>query len=208
MALVTAAQVRDAGLPQISSTGEDTLLGTLIGQAEEAIARWLCFPKADSGGYRLDTATYTLYVSEPHPFRPDELVLPMRPLVTVTTVHRSESRVYDASTLVSASDYEADLQRGVLVAAFGTVGWYNAYRAQKVVCTAGLGASGSGPGSVITAVALQVAHILTVRRTGPTIINASAGGQSTGLVQPPPGIVAQAQQLLRPYQLTERLVSA
>lgn len=207
MALVTAAQVRDAGLPQISSTGEDTLLGTLIGQAEESIARWLLLPRADSGGYRLDTSTYTLFVDGPHPFRADELVLPVRPLVTITSVHRTETRTYDASTLVSASDYEADLQRGVLVAAFGSVGWYSAYRAQKVICTAGLGASGSGPGSVIAAVALQVAHILTIRRTGPTIVNASAGGQSTGLVQPPPGIVMQAQQLLRPYQLTERMVA-
>lgn len=208
MSLVAAVQVRLATLPQVLGTGEDATLDVLIAQAEQAIARWLCFPASDAGTYTLETATYTLYVDGPHPERPEELVLPMRPIVSVTTVHRSTTRTYDASSLVSSGEYAAgaaDLKRGVIVANFGTPGWLEGYRNQRVVVTAGLGASGSGQGSVVTAVALQIAYALQVRRQGPAFQTGSAGGQSFSLTEAK-GIEPRAQALLRPWQLTEKQV--
>jgi hypothetical protein len=65
--------------------------------------------------------------------------LPLKPVVTITSVHADPDRVYGADTEVNSDEYEIDKQQGLLIIKpnTSTVGFTKSYRGNKVVGTFG-----------------------------------------------------------------------
>jgi hypothetical protein len=139
MPLVTTDILKEY-LPEITGTGSDTELSNLLDRVEATIARWLGFPSPDSSNTpKLDVNTYTLYIDSYWIDDISVLQLPLKPVVTITSVHADPDRVYGADTEVNSDEYEIDKQQGLLIIKpnTSTVGFTKSYRGNKVVGTFG-----------------------------------------------------------------------
>ncbi len=139
MPLVTTDILKEY-LPEVTGTGSDTELSDLLDRVESTIARWLGFPSPDSSNTpKLDVNTYTLYIDSYWIDNISVLQLPLRPVVTITSVHADIERKYTADTEVNSDEYEIDKQQGLLIIKpdTSTVGFTRGYRANKVVGTFG-----------------------------------------------------------------------
>ena len=139
MALVTTDILKEY-LPEITGTGSDTELSNLLDRVESTIARWLGFPAPDASNTpTLAVTTYTLYIDSYWIDDISVLQLPLKPVVTITSVHADPERKYTADTEVNSDEYEIDKQRGLLIIKpdTSTVGFTKGYRANKVVGTFG-----------------------------------------------------------------------
>jgi hypothetical protein len=195
VALVTAAQVRDL-IPQLTGTGDDTRLGVLIGQAETALARWLFFPRAADGTYALEDKSYVFYLPGPEEDAPRDLKIPIRPIVSVTSVYQDSDESH--GTLVASTDYLVTLDlltRGIvkLVQAPACGGWLVGDRPIKATVVAGWA---TAPDYVVQAVAWQVQYALGQARTGGKAANENA--EPLGF-----GVDPRVEGLLGPDRLWE-----
>lgn len=139
MPLVTTDILKEY-LPEVTGTGSDTELSDLLDRVESTIARWLGFPSPDSSNTpKLDVNTYTLYIDSYWIDDISVLQLPLKPVVTITSVHADPDRVYGADTEVNSDEYEIDKQQGLLIIKpnTSTVGFTKSYRGNKVVGTFG-----------------------------------------------------------------------
>lgn len=210
MALVTAAaDLRPSLFPELAGTGEDSRLDLLIAQAEATIAHWLGFPRTDSGVYALEDDTYTFYLPDqqghgPRRANPRELVLPIRPLVSVTSIYQDSDESH--TTLVASTDYlvnEPEKRDGVirLKQSPACGAWLDGYRNIKVTCVAGWA---TAPKDLVQAIAWQVQYANTQARSKGAA-SRTQGGQSTSNdpAAVSSGIDPRAAKLLAPYRLWE-----
>lgn len=192
MPMPVAADVR-VYLPELTGTGDDTAIAALLTSALAMASAWVGFPAADDGTRSLTVETYTLYLDGP---REDVLRLPVRPVVSVTSLHDDLGRTYGASTLVDAADYELFGDEGVLLPVAGG-GWSGpnvaGRRRYKAVVTAGWTAL---PPDLADAVVRLAAHLYRVR---PTLGKSSLAqqGSSTGLRTE--AMPASVRQILERY---------
>lgn len=161
--LVSAATAREY-LPELQGTTADSILDNVIARVESAFAVFIGFPKADSGAFRLDQATYTLYLDGPMWDNHEVIMLPVRPLVSVASLHSDVDRAYGSSTLVDASEYELDLANARIIQKpnTATTAYDRGYRALKIVCDAGF-STGSSPAELVHAICLQTALVFRNR---------------------------------------------
>tara|TARA_B100001564_G_C20475253_1_gene594524 strand:- start:122 stop:730 length:609 start_codon:yes stop_codon:yes gene_type:complete len=139
MPLVTTDILKEY-LPEVTGTGSDTELSDLLDRVEANVARFLGFPAPDSSNTpKLDVNTYTLYIDSYWIDDISVLQLPLKPVVTITSVHADPDRVYGADTEVNSDEYEIDKQQGLLIIKpnTSTVGFTKSYRGNKVVGTFG-----------------------------------------------------------------------
>ena len=112
MALVTAAEVRARGL-RVNGTSDDTKIEHVIAATEAWIARYIALPVYDSSTTpSWEDQTYTLYLDGDGG---DVLQLPVRPLVSVTSIYSDAGRQYAASSLVDSGDYTTNLPKGQVI---------------------------------------------------------------------------------------------
>ena len=144
MALVSASTLREY-LPEIgASVGADTELTSLIARVETFIARYLGYPppSASSDTTQLDQATYTLYLDGYNKSNPDVLQLPIKPIISLTSIHSDPDRKYGSSTLLTLSNIDIDAVNGKLIIKPTTSTTFDrGLRAIKVVCVAGYSAT-------------------------------------------------------------------
>jgi hypothetical protein len=163
MPVISAATVRAQLTGAVS--GDDTLIGTLVDRADAALAEWMRFPLPDAGTRTLGAATYTLYpgLMGIDPSDPLVMLLPVRPVISVTSVYIDPERSYGAATAVASGDRDLDTVLGAIVLrdSAGT-GWSTALRANKVTVSAGWATL---PGSLAQALVMQVGHWLAHTRT-------------------------------------------
>lgn len=139
MALVTTDILKEY-LPEISGSNADTELSNLLDRVEAAIARWLGFPAPDSSNTpTLAVSTYTIYIDSYWYNDISVLQLPIRPVVSITSVHADPDRAYTADTEVKSNEYDIDKQQGLLIIKpdTSTVGFTNSYRGNRVIGTFG-----------------------------------------------------------------------
>jgi hypothetical protein len=139
MSLTTIATLKEY-LPELTGTTADTELTNLLNRVEAIVALHLGFPVYDGGTLRsLARKTYTIYLDGPMYSRADVLQLPIRPVVSVTSLHSDIDRVYGSDSLLAGSEYELDGQNGrvILKPLVATNGFDKGFRAIKVVVTAG-----------------------------------------------------------------------
>lgn len=162
MTLPTAAVVRTTAIKQLgTSTSEDTLIDTLIARADAVLADYCNFPPASASvDPTLEATTYTHYLDGGAPTDGRVLLLPVRPVASVTTIHDDDDRTWDygAADLVSSDDYTLDGVEGrvYLHSDASHAGWTADTRAIKVVYSAGYD---TGADARITqAIAMLVGH--------------------------------------------------
>lgn len=140
MPLLDATEAKQR-IPNLTGTGDDAQLLVWIARAEEALAEFCNFPEAVVGdGRSLSSTSYTFFLDGPDIQYPSEIVLPVRPLISIASIHVDANWGYGASTEITAADYTLDLGGGrVLLNPTSGKAWATARRAIRVVCVAGLG---------------------------------------------------------------------
>lgn len=207
MPLVTAAQVRDAGIPALSGTGRDSdLIEPLIARATAALAQWCGYPMPSTGARAtLESATYVLCLTG---LREDRrrLLLPFDGgrVTAITSIYDDPDRDWTSDTLVASSDYTLRSREGEVFLSSSSVqgAWtYDPEGAVKVTMTAGWTATGGANPvdlPVEQAILMLVQHWARLRtEAGRTSVGAS--GVSVGTRDET--IPESVQQLMSPYKL-------
>lgn len=202
MALVAADVLREY-LPEVSGTGADTELNNLIARVESAIARWLGFPSPDgSNTPTLDVSTYTLYIDEPDYDDVSRLYLPLKPIVSITSIHADSEREYPADSEITSSEYELDKARGIVILKpnVATEGFVRAYRGNKVVGTFGYTAFHK---DIIHAICVYASQL---QRAKSSQGKKSATTRQTTTTYLPNTIPLEVKEILYPYRNTSMLI--
>lgn len=138
MALLTTAEAK-AAIGGLSGSSDETLLDALVAGVGVQLAQWCRFPKTAAGTWAMESASYTLYLTGDGS---DRLRIPVKPLVSVTSIYDDVLRAYGADTLVASSSYTGgiDLDLGLvyLLPTATKASWSNGVpRALKVSVVAG-----------------------------------------------------------------------
>jgi hypothetical protein len=178
VALITAAEAR-LHIPELTGTGEDTNLDTVIGRVGAIFAAWCGYPPSSTGGApSMESASYTRYYDGPGG---RDLILDVWPVTAITSIYDDPTRDWTSSSyLVSSSDYAiVDGERGqVLLKSTASWGaWGKAEKSIKVAFTAGFT---TVPADIKQAAALAVRHVWGLRRNQGKE-NVSEGGISISL---------------------------
>ena len=198
MALISAATAREY-IPTISGTGADSLLETLISRFDAAAAAYLGYPKQAGGTVSIEVGTYTEYLDGgiDHPDG-RELLLMVRPVVSVTSLFDDPDQHYDDTTdQISADNILLYGIEGRIVLRNDKTdpNFSGAKRAVRVVYTAGYS---SIPTAIQHACCLQVAHWFNGRgHIGKT--NVSASGQTAAVMSL--ALLPEVKEALAPYRL-------
>jgi hypothetical protein len=203
MTLPLASAVRSTHLPTLTGTGEDTAITTMIARADAMLAAWCGFPPASaSASPTLESTTYTEYLDGPSALDPRALLLPVRPVASITTIHddRDNDWTYGSADLVSSGDYVLDGRTGrvhlIDTATHG--GWSARKRAIKVVFVAGYD---TGAHKIVAeAISIMVAHWWS-QRNGQGKASTTAGGQS--VTARPETIPDRVREMMAPLRLLE-----
>lgn len=183
MALITAAEARLA-IPELTGTGEDAALNTLITRADRALAAWCGYPASSAGGSRsLEQTTYTHYSGIDFVVQSSRwFILPVRPVISITSIHDDDSGewTYGTDELVASSDYVVDGASGRvdLVPEASHGGWGKGHRQLKVVYSAGYT---TAPDDLKHAVVMLVKHWWDLRRRQGKVAASAGGVSSSGL---------------------------
>jgi len=193
VAIMTAAEAR-LYVRGITGTGEDSNLSTLISRADAVFASFLGLPPASAGdAATLEDTTITLYIDGPGG---QELRLPYAPILSVTSIHDSDDRLYSSADLVAASDYELygdeSLIRLTDTSSHGY--WSTTRRAIKVAAVIGFSTI---PEDIKHAAGLQVAHWFQGRdHVGRKSINQGGGSITVNGLD----LLPEVKQALAPYR--------
>lgn len=207
MALVTAAQVRELGIPALTGTGKDAdLIEPTIARATSALAQKCGYPLPSTGARpTLESATYVLYLTG---LREDPRRLPLPfdqgRVTALASVYDDPDRDWGSGTLVASTDYTLRTREGdVLLTSSAVQGSWTASPegACKATLTAGWTATGGAnpvPLEVEQAIIMLVAHWARLRaEAGHTSVSAS--GVSVGTREET--IPGPVMELMAPYRL-------
>jgi len=187
-------------------TAEDTNLATMITRAEHALAAYCRFPPASAtAGPTLEEATYTLYLDGPSVLDAAELLLPIRPVKSITSVHDDPNLGHGSSFEVASTEWRLDKQRGTIrILPTASHVWNSAPETIKVIGVFGL-TTGAIPEFVKHACILTVKELWSQR--GKLGFEASAMAGKSATYVPPVAIPVEAKQLIAPLVMWERAFS-
>ena len=167
MPLVSAATLREY-LPEIGdNTSADTELNSLIARVEAAVARYLGFPPpASSSSFTtLDQSTYTLYLDGPTYFDRNVLQLPIKPVVSITSIFSDIERRYEAGSALTLSNIDIDLVNGrLIIKPYSSTAFDRGYRAIKITFVAGY-ATGAPPADLVHAICVLCSQLHRAKQT-------------------------------------------
>lgn len=171
MALITPAQYREH-TPALQGTGEDTRLTSVIERVDALMACYCGYPLPDSGGHTLEDVTYTL-ICDVDTHDPRLLRIPVRPVVSVTSIRVDPTWVYGADTVIVSTDYTLESRSG-LVWVHGdavTLGaWPTERRSVRAIVVAGYATTPPG----LVALAAIATRSLLERSDGGDLLSASS----------------------------------
>lgn len=186
-------------IKELSSSGDDTDIDTLIARADGVMAAWCGFP-ARGAIASLEDQSYTLYLDGPGG---TELLLPVGPIQSVTSIEDDPTHLYDGSTyLVDSGDYTLFGDDYIVeLDSDGTWGlWSEGRRNIKAVVVAGWA---TVPADMKHACGLQVAHWYRHR----TNIGRESESARGGSIQiRPQSLLPGVKAALRPYRLPQNWI--
>jgi len=194
MAIITVAEAKQY-LPGLnaSSSAEDTVIGVLVDAASTWIARYCGYPGKTP---TVEDISYTRYLT---PDDPEDLLLDVLPVVSITTIHDDPDRGYGAAHLVDSANYALlDGDAGLVVTTeTGTHSWsVGSKRAVKAVFTAGYATI---PDDMKLACRMIVRASYDLRKRSGVVSETAAGGtQATFRDEDVPQGV---RRLLKPFML-------
>lgn len=167
MPLVSAATLREY-LPEIGDNASvDTELNSLIARVEAAIARYLGFPPpASSSSFTtLDESTYTLYLDGPTFTDRMVLQLPVKPIVSVTSVYSDIERKYESGSLLTLSNIDIDSVNGrLIIKPYTSTAFDRGFRAIKITFVAGYNTA-SPPVDLVHAICVLCSSLQRAKKT-------------------------------------------
>ena len=198
MALVSAATLKEY-LPELEGTDADTELNNLIQRVESSIAKYLGFVPPDGiTNAVLDSSTYTVFLDGPFKFDRGVLQLPIKPAVSITSVHSDPDLEYGSSTAIASDQYEIDKENSRLILkSTATSSFDTGYRFIKVVYTAGFDNT-DPPEDLVQAICLLAANLQRSKQ-GQGYTNINARSVTVGFV-PRTAFPAEIKQLLSGYR--------
>tara|TARA_R110000824_G_scaffold111857_5_gene260675 strand:+ start:696 stop:1310 length:615 start_codon:yes stop_codon:yes gene_type:complete len=198
MALVSVALLKEY-LPEVSGSSLDTELTRMIARTESTIARWLGFPIFNSGtSPSLSQNTYTLYLDGPKNSDSNVIQLPVKPLVSVTSIHSDVNLVYGSDTLIPSASYELDTQNSkiYLLPEQITLTFDSGYRALKIICSAGYNTS-TPPDDLVMAVLIWCSAL---QRNKASQGKESISQRNSTVKLSPKNMPEEVKQLLYPFR--------
>lgn len=204
MALVTAAEVRTAGVPTISGTGLDaSLVEVAIDDAESMIAGFLRYPTPASGGLTLGSTSYTVYATGRESGLTRHLTLPFpgNRITAITTVHEDPAEEFAAASLLASTSYSLRADKGTLTRLDGN--WSTAEQSVKVVFVAGW-TTLTVEDAVRRAIIQTTQHLLRLRsELGHESTSIPGGGSTSKRAETLPESVTQAlgAYVLMPWEV-------
>ena len=220
--ILDLATAKSTYLKDVQGTQDDTAITVYLTAIDQAIAIFCGFGEyAGAAVPTVEDKAYTLYLTGSvargstgpwatnvpvydwnHTGRvqqavagSSQLLLPIWPVVEITSIHEDEDWAWGSDTEVDSGDYLLFEDEWVLEKLPTKTGWSTANRAIKVVLTAGWETI---PGPMQQAAGLQLQHLWNNRelvgRTAQAVDGASVGVRPFTLL---PGVRA----LLNPYQL-------
>ena len=167
MPLVSAATLREY-LPEIGdNTSADTELNSLIARVEAAVARYLGFPPpASSSSFTtLDQSTYTLYLDGATYFDRNVLQLPIKPVVSITSIFSDIERRYEAGSALTLSNIDIDLVNGrLIIKPYTSTAFDRGYRAIKITFVAGYDTA-APPADLVHAICVLSSQLHRAKQT-------------------------------------------
>lgn len=165
MALITPAQFKEH-YPQLSGTGADALLTTLIARANDLLAAYCGYRLPDGAlAHTLEVARYTLRIDGPVPGMPRVLCLDLRPINDLVSVHVDSTWAFGGGTEVTSQvEDDEDLRRtGMLwLLPSSSTEWESSHRSNKVVVDAGYATT---PPGLVALAAQATRHLWDLRQT-------------------------------------------
>lgn len=197
MSLVSVATLKEY-LPEISGNTIDTELSSLITRVEQLVARYLGFiPPNNSVNLTLDEATYTVYVDRPLLSEDYVLQLPIKPLVSISSVHSDVNRVYGSNTLLDDTKYTIDKVNSRIVLDDTSPDTFDSgYQATKIVGNFGYDTS-SPPADLVHAICVWCAHL---QRAKSSQGNQSITQRNSTISLSPRTMPPEVREILRGYR--------
>lgn len=203
MALITAAEARSYNLLGLTGSGEDTSINELIDRAGVWIAEWLGYPPASAGAEpTIEDTTYTHYsgTGAGAVFVADDgrmIMLPVIPVVSVTTLHDDTDWDYGSGDLIDSGDYVLDGVNGYVWLRTDASDQFTpgVERAVKAVYVAGYA---TVPGPIAQACGILVRALWDARKVQG---RNSISTPSTSASLTPLEVPRMVYDLLQPYRL-------
>ena len=197
MSLVSVSTLKEY-LPEIQGSSIDADLTSLITRVEGFIARYLGFPLADSAtSYGLDQSTYTIFVDRPMNDLPFVLQSPLKPIISITSIHSDVDREYGSDSLIDSSKYEIDKQNGRVILDDTSPDTFDVgFRAIKVVGSFGFNTS-APPSDLVHAICVYCSHL---QRAKSSQGNVSITQRNSTVSLSPRTMPDEVKEILRGYR--------
>jgi hypothetical protein len=197
MSLVSVSVLKEY-LPEIQGSSIDADLTSLITRVEGYIARYLGFPLSDSAtSYTLDQSTYTLFADGSMYGLEYVLQSPIKPIVSITSIHSDADRVYGSSTLIDSSQYEIDKELGRVILDDTSPDTFDrGFRAIKIVGSFGFSTS-NPPSDLVHAICVYCAHL---QRAKSNQGNVSITQRNSTVTLSPRTMPEEVKEILRGYR--------
>ncbi len=197
MSLVSVSTLKEY-LPEIQGSSIDADLTSLIARVEGYIARYLGFPLSDSAtSYTLDQSTYTIYADGSMYGLEYVLQSPIKPIISITSIHSDVDRVYGSNTLIGSSQYEIDKELGRVILDDTSPDTFDrGFRAIKIVGSFGFSTS-NPPSDLVHAICVYCSHL---QRAKSSQGNVSITQRNSTVSLSPRTIPDEVKEILRGYR--------
>ena len=197
MSIVSVSTLKEY-LPEIQGSSVDADLTSLISRVESFVARYLGFPLADGNtSYTLDQATYTVYADRPMYALSYVLQLPIKPVISITSIHSDVDRDYGSSTEINLTKTTTDKQNGRVILNDDSPDSFDVgYRANKIVASFGFNTS-NPPHDLVHAICVYCSHLQRAKNSQG---NESITQRNSTVSLSPRTMPTEVKEILRGYR--------
>lgn len=197
MSIVSVSTLKEY-LPEIQGSSVDADLTSLISRVESFVARYLGYPLADGNtSYTLDQATYTVYADRPMYALSYVLQLPIKPVISITSIHSDVDREYGSTTEINLTKTTTDKQNGrVILNDDSTDSFDVGYRANKIVASFGFNTS-NPPHDLVHALCVYCSHLQRAKNSQG---NESITQRNSTVSLSPRTMPTEVKEILRGYR--------
>ena len=197
MSLVSVSTLKEY-LPEIQGSEVDSDLSLLIARVEGFIARYLGFSLANSAtSYTLDQSTYTLYADGPMYEVSYVLQLPIKPVISITSIHSDVDRKYGSTTEIDLSKTTTDKENGrVILNDDSTDTFETGYRSNKIIGSFGFDTS-NPPSDLVHAICVYCSHLQRAKNNQG---NDSVTQRNSTISLSPRTMPTEVKEILRGYR--------
>ena len=147
--------------------------------------------------YTLDQSTYTIYADGSMYGLEYVLQSPIKPIISITSIHSDVDRVYGSDTLIDSSQYEIDKELGRVILDDTSPDTFDrGFRAIKIVGSFGFSTS-TPPSDLVHAICVYCSHL---QRAKSNQGNVSVTQRNSTVTLSPRTMPEEVKEILRGYR--------